>query len=659
MTHLKHLSLLLATTRYLKAAQIWHRAKRTIKRRWWQVEGKRAPHPSRWELANYPPLLPGLSQLRPSGPWASELSTTLEKARAVSERHFCFLNRCVGLDERFGWHDESLSHLWRYHLHYFDYVRDLMVWAAMGERATAYRSFRELSRSWIVSNQELTGDGWHPYTISLRVVNWLHAVQFFEDELKSDGESHRLLLNSLYGQTQVLFSDLELDVRGNHLLENLRALICVGSAFVGSEPQHWCERGLHLLQTEVVEQVLADGGHFERSPGYHLVVLKDFLEIAIWLHRFRGATPRWVDDAIRLMLDYLWMILTPNGQVPMLKDTALDAAPKPEDMLAAGAVYFDEPAYKHQDGFGLYPLLLFGNAGWEAFQSWPINDAERQSVALSASGHYVLRDKGAGQYFILDAGKPCPDYLPAHAQADLLTYELFDGNRRIVVDSGIYEYTTGAWRDYFRSTRAHNTVEVEAENQSEVWSNFRVGRRARPGPIFWQETGDYILVQGEHDGYRRLPVPVIHQRTVLWWKKDFWLIVDQMWGRGWTGASNHIHLHPDLGFEVEDESHWRITKADEPLWLIGFGHQSHLIVKGQMEPTRQGWYSERFGQIRANYVLTLHKRDALPFCFGYAIAHAQAEIQCVEIAGGHQVNIGFGRAHQTLCLPRNDAPRLA
>jgi hypothetical protein len=80
---------------------------------------------------------------------------------------------------------------------------------------------------------------------------------------------------------------------------------------------------------------------------------------------------------------------------------------------------------------------------------------------------------------ILDVGKPCPDHLPAHAHADLLSYELMVAGCRIVVDSGVYEYTAGPWRDYFRSTRAHNTVEVGGTDQSEGGTASRRGERAQ------------------------------------------------------------------------------------------------------------------------------------------------------------------------------------
>jgi hypothetical protein len=480
--------------------------------------------------------------------------------------------------------------------------------------------FRRLAKSWIKGNQSFKGDGWHPFTISVRLVNWLIALSAFERKLVEDRNFYNYFLSSFFGQVQILSKDLEFDVRGNHILKNIRALLFVSLSFDSLRLQHLNQWALRLLEQELNEQVLLDGGHFERSPGYHLEVLKDCLEIAILHKRTKGYSSEWLDDALRRMLSYLIEILPLDGRMPLLKDTVWFNDQKPEDLLAASALYFDEPAYKHSHFFGLYPILLFGISGWKTFKKWPKNRIHRGSVALRETGYYVMRNDQNGDYLIFDGGKPCPDYLPAHAHADMFSYELTVRGQRVVVDSGVYEYTSGPWRNFFRSTRAHNTAEIEGENQSEVWDSFRVARRAHPKQVIWNETKDYIVVQGTHDGYQRLKVPVIHRRTVVWQKDAFWLIVDDFIGRGCVTSSNYIHLNPLLSIQSEGKSIWRIEGHELPLWITGFGHEQHSICKGQNEPISQGWYSENFGQLQANTVLILEKKTPLPFFYGYIIS---------------------------------------
>jgi hypothetical protein len=332
------------------------------------------------------------------------------------------------------------------------------------------------------------------------------------------------------------------------------------------------------------------------------------------LRRNRAGSPPWLDETIRRMLDYLVAILPPDGEVPLLKDTARDAAPRPEDLLAAGALYLSEPEYKRVGEFGLYPFLLFGRPGGDRYGRWPTCPSPRKPAALRGADHYVMRDDARGDFLILDAGKPCPDYLPAHAHAELLV-----SGERVIVDSGVYEYTAGSWRDFFRSTRAHNTVEVAGTDQSEVWDSFRVARRARPGAAIWIEGEDWILFQGSHDGYCRLRPQVTHRRTVAWLRDRLWIIVDELQGSGPIKAASHLHLRPDCSLEAVEERGLRIRGPRIPLSITPFGHQRCSILRGQMDPFIQGWYSEAFGLRLPNTVLTLHLDGSMPLCFGYVI----------------------------------------
>jgi len=458
---------------------------------------------------------------------------------AVEERHphdgmtFRFLSQEIRDPS---WNEPRASQLWRYHLHYFDYALDL-------EQA----SFERLARSWMRENTRLWGDAWHPYPLSLRIVNWCRALDFFSFDAAFADE----LARSIYGQTRFLFANLEHDVRGNHLLKNIRALIWSGVMFEGEEARRWLEEGMRLLQIEVAEQVLADGCHFERVPSYHLLVLRDLQEIAEWL-RLNRASPAWLDDAVTRMTAFLAAITGPGGRLPLFKDSTFD-----------GVGQAPSPVLLSRTGEGACP---------------------------PQSGYYLFRDDHA--FLIADFGVPCPSYLPAHAHADMFSYELTVDGTPLIVDSGVYEYTAGEWRDWFRSTRAHNTVEIAGENQSEVWGSFRVARRAMPLNV--QFTGTTLI--GEHDGYRRLHPPAIHRRTIDHVPNSAFIITDDILGTGVTEAKSYVHLHPDAKWES-----WR------------------LVTDHEVEET-EGWYSERFGEKRRNRVLVLRHKGTMPFRITYRIA---------------------------------------
>jgi len=604
---------------------------------------------------------------------AFELAEHVRKAEAIALQRFTFLNHEVPFSNEIGWHDPQQSHLWRFNL-----------WGQTGQHQAACDTFQALATSWIAHNKQLGGDGWHPYTLSLRSVNWTHALLGFPEELW-DPTTREQIQASLYGQVQLLASDLEFDIRGNHLLENLRALIWAGVSFSGTEAQGWLARGLKILQAEVEEQILPDGGHFERVPGYHLVMLKCLLEIAIFLRHNRESVPAWLDVALERMTTFAHATLPPDGQTALLKDTAWDTAPQATGLFQACALYFDDSAYNYANraatnsaenlsaeklvNFELYPYLLWGEAGQARFAQWCKDEArtgesqtlgdkdsdngpqteKRSTDYFPDTGYWVLRDKRVDDYLIMDVGKPGPDYLLGHAHADLLSYELTVNGERVVVDSGVYQYEAGPWRDYSRSTRAHNTVEVASANQSDVWSSFRVGQRAKPRVLQHFSTETYSLMQAEHDGYKRLPSAAIHRRTLLWVPNQFWLVFDQIVGADTNTDSpvdvaSHIHLHPDLTATQTIDSIWEIVPSPAtvaetpasraPLWISAFGHDESSTVCGETMPRLQGWYSGKFGQQQANTVLTLSQKMQRPFHFGYMIAKHMPVRNIVQIANG-------------------------
>jgi len=658
MSHLSRLRLLFWTVRYLEHRQILARILRLTRRRWWSIRRRQAPSPSDWQTVSFTPLYEGLRYL-PDTSDCPELAQALERARQISLGRFSFLNRKVDLGLDPDWQDTSLSRLWRYHLHYFDYVQDLLVWKSAEGGHEAYDVFRSLATSWMKGNSRVEGDGWHPYTLSLRITNWIHALGGFRAELQADPDFGARFVRSLAGQALVLSGDLEFDVRGNHLLENIRALLWTGMAFDGKLPSRWYGWCLALLERELEEQILPDGSHFERSPGYHLRALQVCLETAVMINRNRGSVPPWLDEAIHRMLDYLLAIVCPDGQVPLLKDTALDAVLSPESLLTAGAFHLADHRYLRSRDGGLYPLLIFRKDTHRMEGKQPADALRKGPGMFRGAGYFVLRDDSLGDYMIVDGGKPCPDYLPAHAHADMLSFELSVCGRRVIVDSGVFEYAAGPWRDYFRSTGAHNTVEVAKANQSEVYGSFRLGRRARPAPNHLIQGGDWVLYQGGHDGYMRLRTPVAHRRTIVWVYDRFWLVLDELRGLGECCAASHIHLHPTMSLEEREPTLWRVGAENLAVWIRVAGHQRIEIASGQMSPRRQGWYSDRFGHIDENTVLSLGCVSPVPFCFGYAIFKRSAGVlELTDRTGERIVSVIHERRVWALRIPELGVPSL-
>jgi uncharacterized heparinase superfamily protein len=213
---------------------------------------------------------------------------------------------------------------------------------------------------------------------------------------------------------------------------------------------------------------------------------------------------------------------------------------------------------------------------------------------LAESGY--LRAARGPALLLADAAPVGPDYLPGHAHADTLSFELSVGGRRVVVNGGTSRYGLGPERLRERGTAAHSTVQVAGQDSSEVWAGFRVGRRAYPRDV----AIDGWTMQAAHDGYAHLPGRPVHQRR---WTlhAEALQVHDFVDTRGPAPATvARYHLAPGLTLQPAGDGAW---------WVMD---QSTLVARvvveegeGQVQPSR---HAPAFGVVVATQMLavTLH-----------------------------------------------------
>ena len=453
------------------------------------------------------------------------------------------------------WNRSDWPKLWLYNLHYFD---DLVSEGAE-ERLEWHR---ELISRWIAENPPTDGNGWEPYPTSLRLVNWCKWLLRGNEPV--DG-----MLDSMSVQVRLLRRRLEYHLLGNHLWVNLKALIFAGVFFQGREAEGWRRHGLRGFRAQLDEQVLADGGHFERSPMYHALLSEDLLDLVQLSQRFPGALPDqcpggWAETALR-MLSWLETMSHPDGGPAFFNDTAFGIAPPYADLAAyAGAL-------------GLKPK----------------SNLAGPKTHLRESGYVRLQSGPA--VLLTDVAPLGPDYLPGHAHADTLSFEFSLHGHRVFVNGGTSTYENGRQRQMERSTAQHNTVEVDGEDSSEVWGAFRVARRARVFDVTVDDCSMALEASAAHDGYRRLPGRVIHRRR--WVLSNGGLLVEDRLAGSWTEASARFRLAPGLSVEVESATCGRIVGRD---LVIGWQADG-----GEVRVEESSWYPE-FGRAQRCEVLVMN-----------------------------------------------------
>lgn len=481
----------------------------------------------------------------------------------VGPERFSFLNHEAAVGRVSDWNAPGEEKLWLYNLHYFDDLN------AQGGQTRSDWHLALLSR-WIADNPPGQGVGWEPYPTSLRIVNWVKWA-LCGHGLSADMEC------SLAVQVRWLRRRLEYHLLGNHLLANAKALVVAGLFFEGEEARRWYQKGMALLARELPEQVLNDGGHFERSPMYHLVVLEDLLDL-INMHRsYDMGYPKQWDGLVSRMLDWSRLMRHPDGEIPFFNDAAFGIAPQPVEI----------DAYAERIG---------------AAPAWDKNN----SLHYLAHSGYARLVVGDG-LLLVDMAPIGPEYLPAHAHADTLSFELSLGVRRVVVNGGTSVYGLGEERHRQRSTVAHATVVVDGENSTEVWGGFRVARRAEiVESRVWHENEDCVAM-AMHDGYRRLAGKPLHRRT--WRLRPGELrISDQIRGGGAHRAEIIFPLAPGLHPVVSELC--RVDVLDEDSQELVLSLQASSAAKVFVEPST--WNPE-FGRSIKTWRIRLLLRGPLPF----------------------------------------------
>jgi uncharacterized heparinase superfamily protein len=416
--------------------------------------------------------------------------------------------------------------LWKMHLHYMEYLESL-----------PNEHFAGLIDDWIKHNPPYQSaywrDSWNSYTTAIRVVVWLQQLAQRRETL--DPSFVRHVAREAAAQIAFLGAHLETDLRGNHLIKNIKALLWGARCLDTVEAIGWHREGARLLRSELEAQILPDGMHCERSPSYHCQVLVDLVECRRVLEN--GPLRARLDQVLKGMAVGTAALCHPDGYVAQFNDSGLGMAYRPDVCLAA---------YTAETG-----------------DVTPRPD----SIALEAAGYYGRRTDDA--LLIADCGPIGPDSLVAHGHADMLSFEWSVNGLRMIVDPGVFEYNPGPHRAYARAAASHNTITLDDAEPCAFFGAFRCGRRAHAFVRAYGTSADGgMVLEGTHDGFARLtgrPYPV--RRFTVTPHAQSVVIEDRIEnGRGQTATARFL-FHPDCALMVDGERA-RVRRANVEIELI-------------------------------------------------------------------------------------------
>lgn len=463
------------------------------------------------------------------------------------------------------WNPENLPKLWVYNLHYHDFLNREDTEDSLG--------FGELViDNWIRNNPVGEGNGWEPYCLSIRIVNWIKWINRQDPALVKQS-----WLDSLGVQGDYLSQSIEYHILGNHIFENAKALIFLGVYLDCDQSDKFLKLGLGILSRQLPEQFLNDGANFELSPMYHSIMLWSICDLVVLCRSSDCKDLKRIIEplinTVQFGLKWLKSMIHPDRGLAFFNDSTFGVAPSYDDLVS-------------------YCNML-------AIKEYSVCTKNKLDIELLKYSGFAVFDWPEDHRLIADIGIVGPSYQPGHAHADTLSCELSLFGQRLLVNSGISVYGQSKERQRQRSTSAHNTVVVDSENSSEVWAGFRVARRAKPYDISFERRDGEIVLESKHDGYRRLRGNAIHHRK--WLAKNTSLtIIDQLSG-SFSNAFVHWHFHPDIVLEELGDCVFQISLPQ--------GAIINLYIQGAKAQVATSTWHPGFGKSINNQKLLLEFCD--------------------------------------------------
>ncbi|WP_340021586.1 alginate lyase family protein [Paenibacillus sp. FSL K6-1096] len=441
------------------------------------------------------------------------------------------------------------SSQYQLHLTRFVYVKRLSrAYALTGDEKYA-RCFNDMIRHFIDDNP-MPVDGtfraehstWDPLSVGVRMFMLPEAFITFFSSPAFEPEVKLKLIKSFHEHGQYVRAYHA--GGGNHVCMQLRGLIQTALLLPElKESAEWLEYAGRKLPGYIRENVYPDGVQFEGSPNYHHIVMRDLYEL-VALYQKLGRDAGEYRETLEKMYAVMMHLLAPDGQLVKFGDTDVQVESELRNVLSLGAYLYQRSDFKAL-GHERLPFSLLWRLGPEAAAAYDELRAEEPALAAACfpEGGYVTSRQGwdrSDMYMAMRAGVG----IGGHAHSDALSLVLYAGGRELLADSGMGLFEWNKERKYAVSTRAHNTVVVDGQDQhvrSFHW-NTPPTASCRIWDTQFNEAYDYVFAS--QYGYTRYADPVIHSRKVLFVKNSYWLIVDLFQAQGQHNYEQYFHLPP-------------------------------------------------------------------------------------------------------------------
>ncbi len=443
----------------------------------------------------------------------------------------------------------NVKNIWEKNRHH--HLTILALAYAITNNEQYVKAIEEQLLDWIEKNPFPLGVNWaSSLEFGIRLISWVWIERLIRNTSTHTnlfGEDGKLWQTIYWHQWLIAQHYSHGSSANNHLIGEMAGLFLASSLLpVFPESSKWQSLARKILEEEVSRQTFPSGINREQAFSYQIFALEFFLLAGIEAQRINVPFSANYKDWVRRMLEVIPSLVDVGGNLPQYGDgddgMALQLRPNIPNVKVSskrfsasgtevpttnlkssrldwlfrlGRQWLNAQVPLPSNKSGLLPATLIGIEAKDEIEEVK---PPQNSIGFDDAGIFVLtsqRGKPDEVFCLADAG--CLGFLSiaAHGHADALSFTLSVGGKPVIIDPGTYIYHAETqWRNYFRSTKAHNTIVIDNLDQSEPSGIFLWTKKAEVKVLSWEAKPDGGVLIAQHDGYQRLPNGVTHRRRL-------------------------------------------------------------------------------------------------------------------------------------------------
>ena len=431
-------------------------------------------------------------------------------------------------------------------LHYLDWLHPLLRAYAASPDERFVRAFGRIFEAWYEwEDKESAGTYsgldavWYSLGVWARSRFLSSALHIFGHEGGLTTKQWRDIMATIVGGARWACEEHDTFKHGNWQFACCAELLQAGALLSEfAESRAWRDTARARILDHLEIDVYADGGHYERSPGYHTMPLEELQRAAVTAEQLLdwrlSDHPRF-----RAMHEWLLHMSTPQGWIVPFQDSYVV---RPALLFLRGHYFLGDPVYKAlaqrwlsaeeiEQELKLLPRRPGASAEpREVFHAASAAEPDPSSSELATSGYAIFR-QGWGDddlFTAVNYGPFVGHELEPHSHRAVLDFAIVGWGSPLAWEAGgPASYDDPLYHSWYQSVRSHNTV---------AWAGLepKQERRAAADSLVFLPQIDFFA--GHHDGY-----PVRHQRKILFVRAEpsYWCILDDLPGAPSTAWQIH------------------------------------------------------------------------------------------------------------------------